>query len=88
MITINIRYTGTNGSARAFADEMVASGTAAAIRAEEGNIRYEYYAPLDDPETILGEIEKCDTDNIYMITWMQKFQHLQEYVKKEGLENE
>ena len=53
MITINIRYTGTNGSARAFADEMVASGTAAAIRAEEGNIRYEYYAPLDDSETIL-----------------------------------
>lgn len=53
MITVNIRYTGTNGSARAFADEMIASGTVAAIRAEEGNVRYEYYAPLDDPETIL-----------------------------------
>ena len=53
MITVNIRYTGANGSARAFADEMVASGTVAAIRAEEGNIRYEYYAPLNDPETIL-----------------------------------
>ncbi|MBR1586395.1 MAG: antibiotic biosynthesis monooxygenase [Clostridia bacterium] len=53
MITVNIRYTGTNGSARAFADEMTASGTAAAIRAEDGNVRYEYYAPLDDPETIL-----------------------------------
>ncbi len=53
MITVNIRYTGRNGSARAFADEMIASGTVAAIRAEEGNVRYEYYAPLDDPETIL-----------------------------------
>ena len=53
MITVNIRYTGTNGAARAFADEMVASGTVAAIRTEEGNDRYEYYAPLDDPETIL-----------------------------------
>lgn len=53
MITVNIRYTGTNGAARAFADEMVASGTVAAIRIEEGNVRYEYYAPLDDPETIL-----------------------------------
>lgn len=53
MITVNIRYTGTNGAARAFADEMVASGTVAAIRTEEGNVRYEYYAPLDDPETIL-----------------------------------
>ena len=53
MITVNIRYTGTNGSARAFADEMAASGTVAAIRAEKGNVRYEYYTPLDDPETIL-----------------------------------
>lgn len=53
MITVNIRYTGNNGSARDFADEMIASGTVAAIRAEKGNLRYEYYTPLDDPETIL-----------------------------------
>lgn len=53
MITVNIRYTGSNGSARAFADEMITSGTVAAIRAEEGNLRYEYYTPLDDPETVL-----------------------------------
>ena len=53
MITVNIRYTGSNGSARAFADEMIVSGTVAAIRAEEGNLRYEYYTPLDDPETVL-----------------------------------
>ena len=53
MITVNIRYTGTNGSARAFADEMIVSGTVAAIRAEEGNLRYEYYTPLNDPEIIL-----------------------------------
>ena len=53
MITVNIRYIGVNGSARAFAGEMIDSGTVAEIRAEEGNIRYEYYTPLDDPETIL-----------------------------------
>lgn len=53
MITIHIRYTGVNGSARAFAEEMTATGTVAAIRKEPGNIRYEYYAPLEDPETIL-----------------------------------
>ena len=53
MITVNIRYTGTNGAARAFADEMISSGTVASIRAEEGNTRYEYYMPLDDPETVL-----------------------------------
>ena len=53
MITVNLRYTGKDGAARMFADEMVASGTVAAIRAEDGNLRYEYYQPLDDPETIL-----------------------------------
>ena len=53
MITINIRYKGANGSARAFAKEMTASGTVDAIRSEPGNIRYAYYMPLDDPETIL-----------------------------------
>ena len=53
MITVNLYYTGTNGSARAFAEEMVQSGTVAAIRAEDGNLRYEYFFPMDDPETVL-----------------------------------
>lgn len=53
MITINIYYKGTNGSARRFADEMDQSGTADAIRAEAGNIRYEYFFPKNDPETVL-----------------------------------
>jgi len=53
MITVNLYYTGTNGSARAFAEEMVKSGTVAAIRAEDGNVRYEYFFPMDDPETVL-----------------------------------
>ncbi len=52
-ITVNLRYTGKNGSARRFAEEMTDSGTAAAIRAEAGNLRYEYYLSLDDPETVL-----------------------------------
>ena len=52
-ITVNLRYTGTDGNARKFAEEMVSSGTVDAIRAEEGNLRYEYYQSIDDPETIL-----------------------------------
>lgn len=52
-ITINIRYTGINGNAEKFAQEMIASGTVDAIRKEKGNLRYEYYRPIDDPETIL-----------------------------------
>ena len=52
-ITVNLRYTGKDGNARKFAEEMISSGTVAAIKAEDGNLRYEYYLSLDDPETIL-----------------------------------
>ena len=52
-ITVHLRYTGKDGSARKFAEEMVSSGTVTAIRAEAGNLRYEYYISFDDPETIL-----------------------------------
>lgn len=52
-ITINIYYTGKNGSARAFAEEMASSGVVDRVRAEEGNERYEYFLPLNDPETVL-----------------------------------
>ncbi len=34
-ITMNLYYTGENGSARKFMEEMESSGTASAIRAEE-----------------------------------------------------
>lgn len=50
---VNIYYSGTGESARRFAEEMVASGTMDAIRREPGNLRYEYFAPLDDAETVL-----------------------------------
>lgn len=52
-ITVNLYYTGENGAARRFAEEMESSGTADAIRAEAGNLRYEYFVPMHDPETIL-----------------------------------
>ncbi len=52
-ITVLIYYRGENGSARRFAEEMEAGGTAALIRGEDGNERYEYYLPMNDPETVL-----------------------------------
>lgn len=52
-ITINIYYTGQNGSAKKFAKEMISSGIVNAIRSEEGNLRYEYFFPMEDEETIL-----------------------------------
>ncbi|WP_026490222.1 putative quinol monooxygenase [Butyrivibrio sp. XBB1001] len=53
MITVNLYYTGTNGAARKFAEEMEKSGTADKIRAEKGNFRYEYFFSMKDPETVL-----------------------------------
>lgn len=52
-ITVNIYYTGENGAARKFAEEMIASGTVDAIRNEAGNLRYDYFYPMSDKETIL-----------------------------------
>ena len=52
-ITMNLYYTGVNGNARKFAEEMISSGTVDAIRARPGSLRYEYFFPMDDPETVL-----------------------------------
>lgn len=52
-ITVNLYYTGTDGNARRFAQEMEESGTAEAIRREDGNLKYEYFFPMQDPETVL-----------------------------------
>ena len=53
MITVNLYYTGSNGNARKFAEEMESSETADKIRAEKGNVRYEYFFPMNDSETVL-----------------------------------
>lgn len=52
-ITVNIYYSGINGNARKFAEEMVSSGIVNDIRTEAGNIRYEYFFPMEDKETVL-----------------------------------
>lgn len=52
-ITINLYYTGKNGSARQFMEEMEKSGLADRIRQEKGNLRYDYFFPANDPETVL-----------------------------------
>ena len=52
-ITIHIYYTGKNQDAKKFAKEMVDSGLVHAIRNEEGNLQYQYFYSIEDPETIL-----------------------------------
>ena len=51
--TINIYYTGHNGSAKEFANEMVQSGVVDRVRSEPGNLKYEYFFPMDNPEAVL-----------------------------------
>lgn len=52
-LTVHLYYTGTSGSARRFAEEMVSQGVVDAVRAEAGNLQYEYFFPMDDLETVL-----------------------------------
>lgn len=52
-ITINLYYTGKNGAAQKFVQEMISSGTVQKIKEEAGNLRYDYFIKTDDPETIL-----------------------------------
>ncbi len=52
-VTVNIFYSGKNGNAKKFVEEMISSGTVESIRKEEGNLRYEYFIPLEDEETVL-----------------------------------
>jgi quinol monooxygenase YgiN len=52
-LTVNLYYTGQNGSAHKFAREMIDQGIVAAIKAEPGNLKYDYFTPYDDPETLL-----------------------------------
>lgn len=52
-IVMNLYYTGTGDNARKFAEEMESCGTADLIRKEPGNVRYAYFLPMGQPETVL-----------------------------------
>ena len=80
-IIVNLRYTGKNGSAKAFAEEMTTSGTVDAIRNEGGNLRYEYYLSFDNPETVLLIDEWTDQaaiDRHHASPMMQKIAELRD----------
>ena len=80
-ITVNIYYSGKNGAARKFAEEMVSSGTVASIRNEKGNLQYEYFYPMEDAETVLLIDSWVDQDAIDMhhrTPMMQKIIELRE----------
>lgn len=81
IITVNIYYTGANGSARKFAEEMEQSGTAAAIRKEDGNLRYDYFFPMSDSETVLlidSWLDQSAIDKHHESQMMKKITELRE----------
>ena len=52
-ITVNIYYMGEKDNAKKFAEEMISSGTVDLIKAEKGNLKYDYFFPINDPSTVL-----------------------------------
>ncbi|MDD6298595.1 Mur ligase family protein [Hornefia butyriciproducens] len=38
----------------------------------------------EDIEVIFREIEESETDNIYLITWLHTYEHMEKFLKKEG----
>lgn len=73
-ITVHIYYTGIDGNAKKFAEEMEKSGVADAIRKEDGNLRYDYFFPMADAETVLliDAWENQQTIDLHHATPMMK----------------
>lgn len=53
VLTVNIYYKGKDEAAIAFAKEMIESEIVAEIRSKEGNLKYEYFLPIENKETVL-----------------------------------
>lgn len=53
MIVINIYYSGSTGKAQEFAREMLELNLVERIRQQPGNLRYDYFIPLNHADTIL-----------------------------------
>ncbi len=51
-ICVIVYYSGKNGNARNFVEEMEHCGIAEQVRAEQGNLKYEYFFAFSDPETV------------------------------------
>ena len=80
-ITIHIYYTGKPGDARKFAEEMVASGIVKEIRAEPGNVKYAYFFPMEDSQTVLlidGWKDQASLDVHHATPMMQQIAELRE----------
>lgn len=81
MITVIIKYKGTDGSAKRFVNEMISSGIVNNIRNEEGNLRYEYFYPLEDNESVVlidSWKDQEALDKHHQLPLMQRISELRE----------
>ena len=53
MITAILTYKGTKENLNSFVQEMISTSTIEQIRKEEGNIRYEYFYPINDNNRLI-----------------------------------
>ena len=84
-LTINIYYNGKNGNARKFANEMISKGIVDRIREEEGNLKYEYFFPIDEPETVLLIDKWKDEESLDIHHKSQMMQEIAELREKYNL---
>lgn len=81
MITILIRYKGKEGNAKKFVNEMMSSGIVNEIRKEYGNLRYEYFFPVKDDDSVLlvdSWINQEALDRHHELNLMNKIKLLRE----------
>ncbi|WP_122646592.1 antibiotic biosynthesis monooxygenase family protein [Enterococcus mediterraneensis] len=80
-ITVNILYTGTDGNARKFAEEMMERKIVEGVRTQPGNESYAYFFPAEDPESVLlidrWENEEA-IDRHHKSEWMPQIAALRE----------
>lgn len=62
MIVLNVTYKCKPGMREKFLEAINAEGIGAACRAEEGNIKYDYYRPVDGSDDLLLVEKWQDTD--------------------------
>lgn len=80
-ITINIYYKGKNGNAKKFVNDMISLGIVDEIRKEKGNLRYDYFYPVDDENTVLlidSWVSKEALDIHHKLPVMKKISELRE----------
>lgn len=53
MITVNIYYKGTEESINGFIKDMIDTGIVDRTRSQEGNVKYEYFKPVESKGVVL-----------------------------------